>query len=86
MATPTRSPTSASVARRYSPAPPAAFLGLHADAVATATEGAGAGVLPAACAGHLAQPGVATDQLEEIDPLLDRRRIDRHAANLTGGL
>jgi hypothetical protein len=74
------------VARRYSPAPPAAFLGLHAEAVATATEGAEAGVLSAACADHLAQPGVATDQLEEIDPLLDRRRIDWHPASLTSGL
>ena len=72
--------------RQAAPTPPAPAGGLDPQAVAATTEGTGAGVLTAAGGGHLAQPGVATDQVEEIDPLLDRRRIDGHAASLTSGL
>ena len=64
--------------------PPAQASGLHAQAVASTAEGAGASVLTAARAGHAPQARVAADQLEEINPLFEGTDIDGHAASLAG--
>src|SRR6266542_6746307 len=66
--------------------PPASPRRLHPQAIPSTTEGAGAGVLATTGAGNALETGVATDQLEEIDPLFDRRRVDWHADNLTSGI
>jgi hypothetical protein len=60
-------------------APPAAVLGLDAEAVAATAKRTWTGPLAPARAGHLAESGVPADQLEQIDVVLERRGAHRHA-------
>jgi hypothetical protein len=55
---------------RALPAEPAAFAAgvrLNSQAVTSATEGTGTGILPAVRAGHPAEGGIAPDQAQQVD-------------------
>jgi hypothetical protein len=59
--------------------PPATVFRLDPETVAATTERTWTSPLATARAGHLAEPGVPSDQFEKVDVLLERGRVHGHA-------